>query len=77
MRIVRKTLLNGEPDQFEDKSLTYHYCCDCALTHATVTDINPKTKIATLKWYRDDHETQRQRKRLGIVLYRRKKPNRK
>ena len=73
MKEARKRLQNGEPWILEDKGVYLGFCCDCELTHMILVDIDPKKKTVTFRYYRDDHATDKFRKKEGTVLYWRKK----
>jgi len=70
---IRGRLQNGEPWVLEDKGVYLSFCCDCELTHMVLVDIDPKKKEATLKFYRDDHATDKFRKKEKVVIYGRRK----
>ena len=65
-------LISGEPWIIDDDCTTNHECCDCGLEHQMIVNVNTEKKTVTLRFYRDGYATIENRKREGIVLYRRK-----
>lgn len=64
---------SGEPWILENDTLTQHICCDCGLVHEVYVKI--KKGKAILKYYRNDFDTDKLRKKEGTVIYRRKNKN--
>ena len=61
-----ESLLNGEPWILEDGIVLPHICCDCNLTHMVSVYIDCKKKEVKLKFYRDDYQTKKFRKKKRI-----------
>ena len=68
---------DGEPFWIKD----HHFitCCDCGLTHHVIVDkeikkgkkksmVAPNDVWLSVRVYRDDYTTERERKNLGVVL---------
>ena len=59
---------NGEPIIWQDGWFHSLQCCDCGLIHKVAMSIT-KNKVE-VKFYRDDYDTQKHRKKKKIILYR-------
>ena len=67
-------LINGEPFAIGQLHAVRQVCCDCALVHLYVLELTEDGEVV-LTPYRDDFETERERKKRGIAGIRhRKKP---
>jgi len=53
---------NGEVEKIRNRSVQWSICCDCGLSHFVYTKIIKKE--AHERWWRDDWDTQKQRKKL-------------
>jgi len=69
---MRKPLLNGEDYIISPKKtiVSYEQCCDCGLVHMVVYEVDKSGAIHSMA-YRDDDETEKVRKKDGIVVYKR------
>ena len=57
------TLLNGDASVYVQDTVRWHYCCDCGLAHLLLVEDVKKGKCV-VRWYRDDRETKKARKRM-------------
>ena len=67
-----KDVADGEPDELTKVNMELFTCCDCALTHLLVHEIDEDMRITTYS-YRDEYRTKVERKRLGISGIRHRK----
>lgn len=63
---------NGQPVKKPQNYIVFEQCCDCGLTHLVLYHAT-KRGVITKTSYRDDHLTEEDRKKHGIVVYQRKK----
>jgi len=53
---------NGEPYIFKADTVKANICCDCNLVHIIFVE-SAKKGECVMYWYRDEHETERLRKK--------------
>lgn len=68
MKNKRNTVMNGGEIIYGHETGRELECCDCGLVHFVVVKIRKKKAI--LKFFRDDYETQKGRKKNKIKLKR-------
>jgi len=67
-KVIATTILNGEPQVYQDGGVYFLHCCDCQLSHLVTIDVEPEKKRAILKFYRDDYMTSKFRKQKNIKI---------
>ena len=63
MKFKRRQGQSGEPIRMTENTVTSWSCCDCGLVHTVFIDKLRKGR-GEMVWFRDDHETARERKRM-------------
>lgn len=53
---------NGEPYVLEKDTVKNHICCDCSLVHFIHVE-KVRSGKCTTRWYRDDYETEKIRRK--------------
>lgn len=64
-------ILSGEPQLIKTTWTRLEVCCDCKLTHFVFYRVIDKKTIERTV-YRDDWETLKRRKEVGVVVYNKK-----
>lgn len=67
--------MNGEPTTMKPDMFILEACCDCNLVHLVLYEIKNGKIVRTV--YRDDWETEKDRRERGTVVYHRKKKEKK